>query len=51
MASSKDSIPLKAERALKAAIRDLIKARRKTNDSLIVWKNGKVVRVPARKLS
>lgn len=49
--TSKESIPNKAERALKHAIRDLIKARRKTNDTLVIWKNGKVVRVSARKIS
>ena len=47
---SKESISHKAERALKEAVRDLIRARRKTNDSLVIWKNGKVVRVPARKV-
>ena len=49
--ASKESIQIKAERALKHAVRDLIKARRVTNDTIVIWKNGKVVRVPARKLS
>jgi hypothetical protein len=48
--ASKESIPNKAERALKHAVRDLIKERRKTNDSLVIWKNGRVVRISARKL-
>ena len=45
-----ESVPDLALRALKEAVRDLIKERAKTNDSLVVWKNGKVVRVSARKL-
>jgi hypothetical protein len=49
--ASKESIPSKAERALKHAVRDLIKARRATNDTIVIWKNGKVVRVPARKVA
>ena len=49
--ASKESIQVKAEKALKHAVRYLIKARRMTNDSLVIWKNGKVVRVSARKLA
>ena len=47
---SKDSIQTKADKALKEAVRDLIKARKITNDTLVIWKNGRVVHVPARKL-
>ncbi len=49
--ASKESIQVKAEKALKHAVRDLIKARQKTNETLVIWKNGKVVRVSARKIS
>ena len=49
--ASKESIQTKADKALKHAIRDLIKTRRATNDTLVIWQNGKVVRVPARKLA
>lgn len=49
--ASKENIQVKAEKALKHAVRDLIKERQKTNDFLVIWKNGKVVRVPARKLA
>jgi len=49
--ASKESIQVKAEKALKHAIRDLIKARQAANDTLVIWKNGKVVRVSARKLA
>ena len=49
--ASKESIQVKAEKALKHAVRDLIKARQKTNETLVIWKNGKVVRVAARKIA
>jgi hypothetical protein len=48
--ASKESIQTKADKALKHAVRDLIKARRATNDSIVIWKNGQVVRIPARKI-
>ena len=47
---SKDSIQTKADKALKHAVRDLIKARQITNDTIVVWKNGRVARIPARKV-
>jgi len=46
--ASKESIQTKADKALKHAVRDLIKARRATNDTIVIWKNGRVVRIPAR---
>ncbi len=46
-----ESIQDKADKALKHAVRDLIKARQATNDTLVIWKNGKVVRVLACKLA
>jgi hypothetical protein len=46
--ASKDSIQTKADKALKHAVRDLIKARRATNDTIVIWRNGRVVRIPAR---
>ncbi len=49
--ASRESIQTKADKALKHAVRDLIKARRAANDTLVIWKNGKVVRVSARKLA
>ena len=45
----KESIQDKANRAIKAAIRDLVKERRRTNDKLVIWKNGRVVSISARK--
>ena len=48
--SSKESIQKKADRALKHAVRDLIKERRANNDKIVVWKNGRVMRVSAKKV-
>ena len=48
--ASKESIQTKADKALKHAVRDLIKARQATNDTIVIWKNGRVVRIPARKI-
>lgn len=50
MATKKESIQQKADRALKHAIRDLIKERCKKNEKLVIWKNGKVVRISAKKM-
>ena len=48
--ASKESIPQKARRALKAAVRDLVKERRANNDKVVIWKNGQVVRISAKKV-
>ena len=37
----------KAESAFKAAIRRLAKERERIGEPLIIWKNGRVVRIPA----
>lgn len=47
--ASKDSIQKKADKALKHAVRDLIKERRVNDEKIVVWKNGRVIKVPARK--
>ncbi len=47
--ASKDSVPKKADRALKHAVRDLIKERSANNDKIVVWKNGQVARISAKK--
>jgi len=47
--ASRESIQTKADKALKHAIRDLIKTRRATNDTIVIWQKGQVVRIPARK--
>ena len=48
--ASKESIPQKARRALKQAVKDLINERRANNDKVVIWKNGQVVSVSAKKV-
>ena len=48
--ASKESIPQKARRALKEAVKDLVKERRANNDKVVIWKNGRVVRISAKKV-
>lgn len=50
MRAKKESIQQKADRALKHAVRDLIKERRAKNQKLVIWRNGKVVRISAKKI-
>ena len=50
MVAKRESIQQKADQVLKHAIRDLIKERCKKNEKMVIWKNGKVVRISARKL-
>ena len=40
-----------AEKALKSAVRKLIQERKKTGESLYVWRNGKVAKISASQLS
>ena len=40
----------KAEKALKSAVRKLVRERSKTGESLYIWRNGKVAKVPASQL-
>ena len=48
--ASKESIPKKAHRALKQAVKELLKERRANNDKVVIWKNGQVVRISAKKI-
>ena len=48
--ASKESIPQKARRALKQAVKDLVKERRANNEKVVIWKNGQVVRISAKKV-
>ena len=48
--ASKESIPKKAHRALKQAVKDLVKERRANNEKVVIWKNGKVVHISAKKV-
>ena len=44
----KETAQSKAKRALKEAIRDLVKERSLTNDKIVIWKNGRVVSISAK---
>lgn len=51
--SKKKTLPplaIKAEQALKQAVRKVIIEHKQTGDPLVVWRDGKVVRIPASKL-
>lgn len=41
----------KAQKAIKKAVRGVIADRKMRGEPLIIWKNGKVVRVPADQLN
>jgi hypothetical protein len=41
----------KAQKAMKKAILGVIADRKMRGEPLIIWKNGKVVKVPARQLN
>jgi hypothetical protein len=40
----------KAKKALKAAIHHLVQEHKRTGDPLIVWKNGRVVKLSPKKI-
>ena len=54
MIKKKDSqlieLNTKAKQAMKSAVHKLIKDRKMRGEPLIIWRNGKVVKVPASKL-
>ena len=39
-----------ANKAIKEAVRDVIEDHKRTGRPLVIWRNGKVVKVPANKL-
>ena len=41
---------VKAEKALKEAVTDTIRDHARTGDPLAIWRNGKVVWIPAKRL-
>ena len=41
----------KAEKAIKKAVRGVIADHKMRGEPLIVWKNGKVVKIPAQRLA
>lgn len=40
----------KADKALKVAVAKVVEDRRRSGDPLVVWQNGKVVKIPANRL-
>jgi len=44
------SIHIKAEKALKKAVAETIRDHAQTGDPMAIWRNGKVVWVPAKQL-
>jgi len=44
------SIIRKADKALKVAIAKVVEDRRLSGDPLVVWQDGKVVKIPANRL-
>ena len=40
----------RAEEALKLAVYEAIKDHERTGDPVVIWKNGRVVRVPAHRI-
>lgn len=43
-------INLKAEKALKKAVAETIRDHARTGDPVVIWRNGRVTWVPAKKL-
>ncbi|MBI1976060.1 MAG: hypothetical protein HYS56_00955 [Candidatus Omnitrophica bacterium] len=51
--SLKENLPpviAKAEQALKKAVRKVIIEHKQTGDPLVVWRDGKIVHIPASRL-
>jgi len=46
----KQSLPVMAEKALKEAVKEVVRENKKAGLPLIVWKDGKVVKIPSSKL-
>lgn len=47
---NKDSLQVKAEKALKEAVREVIEDHKRSGRPLVMWRKGKVVKVPASNL-
>lgn len=47
---SKPAVVRKVEKALKSAARKAAEEHRRTGNPLIVWRDGKVVKIPANQL-
>ncbi|PIP84493.1 MAG: hypothetical protein CO113_08365 [Elusimicrobia bacterium CG_4_9_14_3_um_filter_62_55] len=44
------SVVLKAEKALQIAVENTIEEHRLSGDPIVVWENGRVVKIPASKI-
>lgn len=44
------SVIVKAEKALRIAVAKTIEDHRRSGDPIVVWKNGRVVKIPASRL-
>lgn len=48
---SLSALSSKAEKALKSAVRQVVEEHKRTGQPVVVWRSGKVVRIPADRLS
>lgn len=48
--SKAPDLTFQAEKAMQQAVRKLIVEKKKNNQPLIVWRNGKAVKIPAKEL-
>ncbi len=46
----KDMLGIKAEKALKEAVREVFEERAREGRPVVIWQNGKVIRVSAREI-
>ncbi len=49
-AGGNPSMVRKVEKALRIAVANTIEDHRRTGDPIVVWKNGRVVKIPASKI-
>jgi hypothetical protein len=49
-ALQKDLMQIKAEEAIKEAVREVIEDHRRSGRPLVIWRKNRVVRIPADKL-
>ena len=48
--ASKDLLQIKAEKALKEAVQEVIEDHKHTGRPVVIWRNGRVAKVPASRL-
>jgi hypothetical protein len=46
----KNPLAVEAERALQIAVAEVIEDHKRTGDPLVIWRNGKVAKIPAEEL-